>query len=344
MPAAPLSPRASGRPGRRVVLGGALGAVMGLGTGCRIRLEDDAPQLPLVPTREPIPAEAALLWLLADSGALARATAERADDYAAQVAVLRTALLRAGVPVETVDSRLRAHVTDPTTPTDVADSESPPEDRTTAVPTAEGEPQAAEAPGEEPDDPAGAALARIDELSRCGAGLFPLVTSVLAQRWAVVTDAGGEPSDIARLPEPARLWRFPHLAIPFGAASQAAAYGLEVVAAQTGDDLRVAAEESLGAVRRLLREQSARSGGSLDDPAAGYVLPFEVASEESAQRLATHVLAGLVDAYGGLLATVTGTPQQDVAVDVVSWLGTAAALGAAWEVPVAAFPGLRQPS
>src|SRR5690606_8214064 len=58
-------------PARRALLSGALG-VAGLAlSGCGIRLEDSAPEIPFIPTREPIPAEPALLWLLQDCRGLA---------------------------------------------------------------------------------------------------------------------------------------------------------------------------------------------------------------------------------------------------------------------------------
>lgn len=79
-------------PSRRLVLTGALAAGVTTLTGCRVRLEDDAPDIPLVPTREPIPGESVLLAVL---GALGASTAEHA---AARADLLRDALAQARVP------------------------------------------------------------------------------------------------------------------------------------------------------------------------------------------------------------------------------------------------------
>ena len=46
------------------MLTGALAVATTALTGCGVRLEDDAPDLPFVPRREPIPAEQALLAVL----------------------------------------------------------------------------------------------------------------------------------------------------------------------------------------------------------------------------------------------------------------------------------------
>jgi hypothetical protein len=60
------------RPGvpRRIVVAGVVSAVLST-TGCGIRLEDDAPRLPLLPTRTPVPAEAELVALTRATAALA---------------------------------------------------------------------------------------------------------------------------------------------------------------------------------------------------------------------------------------------------------------------------------
>lgn len=85
------------RPSRRLLLTGALTLSVTAVTGCGVRLEDDAPDLPFVPRREPIPGEGALLAVL---GALDASTvvhaAQRAD-------LLRDALTEAAVPAEVIE-------------------------------------------------------------------------------------------------------------------------------------------------------------------------------------------------------------------------------------------------
>ena len=67
--------------------------------GCGIRLEDDAPRVPLVPTRTPIPGETELVALLLGSRTLAAAaSAPYAAGLARQEAVLDAALRERGVP------------------------------------------------------------------------------------------------------------------------------------------------------------------------------------------------------------------------------------------------------
>jgi hypothetical protein len=332
-------------------------------TGCGVRLEDDAPQIPFIPTREPIPAEEALLWLLADCRRLSAVTGEPpttvADAravYAEQVSVLRSALHRAGVPIETLDDAIAtvdadadaaAASPDPTAPS--AATATPSESTaTSAATTAAAATTTGPATTAGPTTPPpattpapwpGAALDRIEDLRECGPGLFPLVMSMLAQRWGAVAQAGDP------LPEPmlengsGRVWRYPALARGFASLTEPAVYALEVAAAQAGTESRENAASALETVRRLRREQGGRAGGSTPPPQIGYALPIPVNSEETAAALARQTLSTLLDGYGGLLTTVTGSAQEDTARDVVTWIGTVAVLGGDWGLPLQAFPG-----
>ena len=341
------------RPSRRSLLAGALGVTGMALTGCQVRLEDSAPELPFIPTREPIPAEDALLWLLRDCRELASHDQPESGLsvvglYEEQVAVLRTALYRAGIPVETLDetpvepmpqgtstSATRTSTPaqpEPTTPADP-----------TAVPTQATEPPASPS-ATRADDGAAAALRRLPELAQCGGGLFPLVISLLAQRWATLAVGGIEIPGEAVQADPARLWGLPFLAGPFARLTDAARYGFEVVAAQSRDSAREVALEALWRINALWREQNIRSGGRAPAPELGYPLPFPVNSEESAERLATHVIDGLIDGYAGLLTDMVGTAQEETSVDLVAWLGSAVAIGTQWGIPIEAFPGTRAPS
>jgi hypothetical protein len=339
---------APARPGRRTVV---LGAVASL-CGCAVRLEDDAPPIPLIPTREPVPAEEALLWLLADCRRLSAAGpagagsgttpgtetgTPRPDVYDEQVSVLRSALHRAGVPIETLDETI-ADATTPSTGTGTATPSAPEAGAATAPSTTT--PAAPSTPAGATPQPS-AALDRIEDVRRCGPGMFPIVMSLLSQRWAAVVLAGDP------LPEPmvedrsARIWRFPALARGFALLSQPGVYGLEVVSAQLSGDARAAALVALDTVRRLGREQDIRAGGSTPPPEIGYALPTPVDSEESAAALASLVLGTLTEGYGGLLPTITGSAQQDTARDVVTWIGSVVALGADWGLAPQPFPGIR---
>lgn len=80
------------------MLGGGLALGVLALTGCGIRLEDDAPEVPLVPRREPIPAESALLTVLT-----ALATGDQEHD-AVRADALQEALASADVPAEDLDA------------------------------------------------------------------------------------------------------------------------------------------------------------------------------------------------------------------------------------------------
>lgn len=83
-------------PDRRAVLrGGLLIGSLSL-VGCGVRLEDDAPDVPLVPTREPVPGETVLLTVLAS---LASGSGEH---DAARADALEDALTAAEVPAEDI--------------------------------------------------------------------------------------------------------------------------------------------------------------------------------------------------------------------------------------------------
>lgn len=362
---APLPDDPPALPGRRVLLGGALAlAATALG-GCGVRWEDDAPEIPFIPipTREPIPAEEALLWLLRDSHDLATTAESDHALYAEQAAVLRTALYRAGVPIGTVDGSLDTPVARPPAPTVTAAPftaiplpEPEPTDSPTGVPgetpTVPVSPEPVEPttppppplPRTAPREGPAAALRRLRDLSGCGAGLFPLVVAILAQRWAAVHRGRYDIPSEAVPARPAAPWPSPDLARPFAALTDPARYGFEVVAAQSREEARVTALTALDDVRRLYRQQDARSDESADGPAIGYPLPFPVSSQESAAQLAGDLLTALVDGYAALVPGLAGTDQRAVAPDLVTWLGTVTALGTDWDLPLSAFPGMTTPA
>lgn len=86
------------RPSRRLVITGALALSASALTGCGVRLEDDAPDIPFVPKRQPIPAETALLAVL---GTLR----SRDEPHSPQrAALLEAALAKAQVPDTVISS------------------------------------------------------------------------------------------------------------------------------------------------------------------------------------------------------------------------------------------------
>src|SRR5688500_13878962 len=112
-------------PTRRLVGLGSLGVVATVLAGCGIRLEDDAPRVPLVPTREPIPGEEPLLRLL---GAVRAASLAPVDPsvplspvlaplHRRQADVLRDALRQRGVPEAALPSSSPSPSVSPTATT-----------------------------------------------------------------------------------------------------------------------------------------------------------------------------------------------------------------------------------
>lgn len=110
-------------PGRRAVtlaLTGVLALLMG---GCGVRLQEDAPDLPLVPRRPKMPGEEVLLGLLGDTVGLVAATSAAsgevekalADLHVAQERVLRDALRRGGVPSAVIGAGASPGPTNPAT-------------------------------------------------------------------------------------------------------------------------------------------------------------------------------------------------------------------------------------
>ncbi|KGN28863.1 hypothetical protein N798_16805, partial [Knoellia flava TL1] len=132
------TPSAPG-PTRRLVTAGALGAVVAALAGCGIRLEDDAPRVPLVPTREPIDAEKALLRLHAAVVAASTASFVATDPlapllpqlHARQATVLHDALRQRGVP----ESELATPSATPSTSGTASATSSPGGSPASATPT-----------------------------------------------------------------------------------------------------------------------------------------------------------------------------------------------------------------
>ena len=121
-------------------------------------------------------------------------------------------------------------------------------------------------------------------------------------------------------------------------AVRSAVYGFEVVAAQTDARHRTMAATTLGALRTTASELEGLAGSVARPIPLGYVLPFPVGTPVAALKLATHLMTTLLEAIASQLPAVAGEAAglmgtvgvlADVSVDAV-----------AWQVPLAAFPGL----
>jgi hypothetical protein len=312
---------------------------------CGIRLEDDAPRVPLIPTRAPIAGEAFLLALWRHSDALAdRATglggvgtglpARLAGLHRRQVSVLEAELLRLGVPQKVLDDASTASPTTTTAPTAEAPTvTSPPPSSTTATgtgatPSPLSGPKALAA--EEASDLGPTAIA---SLARVPSSAIPLVGSVLAQRAAAANLLGAP----ATWPEPA--WSAPSLAASYLESTRAAVYAFEVVAAQspTGAQLTLA-RTTLATLESRASAQESLAGSSAGPPALGYPLPFPVTTPAAARRLAARVLADL----RASIARDRGSTNGDLGPlgALVQWLADTEVLASRWGVQLSAFPGL----
>lgn len=321
---------------RRIVLAAGLAAlaapVVGL-SGCGLRLEDDAPQLPRLPGQGPHPSAALLhaelsrceTALVAASAASGRGgpavAAALVGVHSAQAAALRARLEKIG---EDLPPGLAGGA--PTSP----GTASP---RSTASPTpapvsrAEvDELRRAEAAGTRP--------AELTDLAAAAASDTTLLCGCRAVRAAASALVGG-PAPASTLP--------PTLASPaqVGAlltAANALVYGLQVATTRVAPARRQVAGAALTWASRLRDSLQVPAGPSAPPAPLGYELPFPVDSPAAADRLAQLVLArfadqvlalardaaGHGDALSGIVTTTATTEWHRV-----RWGGAARALPAA---------------
>ena len=315
----------------------ALLAVAGLGaaaalTGCRVRLEDDAPRVPLLPTREPIPDEGALLQALADTrdlqaaaaalgGARTATPARLAAAHARQVAVLEQVLRSARVPQASWAASPPPPSPAPT-PTSTSSGSSGPRPKPTRAALAQQEALAVQ-----PD--------ALTALAGATPAHLPLLAALTAQRAAAATLLGGSvhwpASGVA-----------PRTAAPeLLAAVRSATYGLEVVAAQSGAAGRARALAVLATLRPREEQLQALAGADAGAPPLGYRLPFAVTTPTSAARLARELLPDLLLSVGSAYGASAG--DRPGLVGLVRWSAQLQAQAAAWGAAPTPFPGLATP-
>lgn len=331
------------RPARRaLLLGGA--ALPLLAAGCGVRLEEDAPPVPLVPTRTPLPAEDLLVPLTRECRTLADVAARTSGAVAAalvplhhrQHTVLRTTLIRLGVPTEVVDGT-GTTADDSPTPSPTASAASPttttsepttPTTTSTASPTATG-------PTEPPADLAraeGDSATRAATFSGADGDLHPTLAALHAQRFAAAVLLGedepvapGDPVEDASVEE-------------LAAQTRGAVYFLEVVAARTSGATAKRARATLGRLEDLVAEQVA--GGPGPTAALGHPLPFEVRSPDDATRLARESLGTLRAGYGPRLDPLLRAGGDAGWTAASRWLGTVEAECHRWGLALQPFPSL----
>ncbi len=339
-------------PSRRGVLTWGFGAVAAMSlAACGIRLEDDAPRIPLIPTRQPIPGESFLLALWRHSDDLAeRATslggpangvpARVAALHRRQVTVLESELLRLGVPRKVLDAAAAGPsatgtatgtATGPTgTGTATGGSATPSEGSTGAATSA---PSVNGPKGLAADEASDLGPTAVASLATVPSSAIPLVGSVLAQRAAAATLLGAP----ATWPEPS--WSAPSLAATYLDSTRAAVYAFEVVAAQSPTGAQhTLALATLAALESRAQDQESLAGASAGPPDLGYPLPFPVTTAGSARKLAAQVLTEL----RASVARDMGSTGGDVGPlgALVQWLADTEVLASQWGVKLSAFPGL----
>src|SRR5665647_2690590 len=305
-------------------------------SGCRVRLEGDAPRTPNPPTRQPMPDEEALLMARQDAvrlrdlaaglgGSSTPMTELLATVHGRQADVFESVLRSGGVPAAEIAAAPTPTATTTTTApaaaTAAGGAATPPTQASSGVSelvTAEGEALS----GQALSDLAGISTERI-----------ALFGSMTAQRAAAVRLLGGRLPAAGPLTAPTG-----ELAAALLEALRSAVYGFEVVVTQTDVSHRRAAGQTLGALRRRAAELQLLAGPAAPPIPLGYVLPFPVSTPAAAWSLATHLMTALrasiasqLPAVSGDAEGLTGTVQllTDVCIHAVTW-----------RVPLTAFPGL----
>jgi len=302
-------------------------------SGCRVQLEEDAPHIPLVPTREPMKDEKALLAVLgrttslrslaeAIGGAPTSMTGQLSAVHATQVAVIARLLRDGGVPESTIGASRTAPATAAPTTTASPTTASP----TTASPTRPPLAPLAMLSAAERDSVSDVSLGDLSNAH------VALIGSMMAQRIAAVTLLGGTAAPVVRAgligAEALRLLE----------AARAAVYGFEIVAAQIDRTGRALAMSTLASLRTRASELQTMVGSSGTPPPLGYELPFPVTDRDSARRLALHLLEALLTRQAAALEPATGDASSLAAL--VQWLGATEATASRWRSPLTAFPGL----
>lgn len=316
----------------RAVLPGAV--ALPVLAACDIRLEDDAPTIPLL-QRKSAPDEAVLVDLVRRTTALAQtagrvpksgdSVARLATLHQTQADVLRGRLTAAGVP---------SHVVDGTASTTASSSSSSSSLSSTAPTIAVSAPPPASA-----KDVATAENALV-------AALLPALPTVTADNRAVVASVVAACGAAAEtLGSPIAWPRADPLpsaaAVPLLDGTRSAVYAFQVVAAQSQGSLRAAAVRTHTDLIARAEELAGMAGASAPTVPLGYALPYPVTAPEAASRLAGQVLTTLV--AGGLAPLATLPQGSSATTTLVRLLVGAQGLGGPWGVVPVPFPGQAYP-
>lgn len=303
-------------------------------SACDVRLEDDAPELPLL-RRASIPDEALLIATFHEVTALAQMVGRipsppaqltgLAALHATQAQVLHGRLSAGGVPDHVIaesgsssDPTGGSGTTGSTTPGPAVSA--PPPATIAALASAEGTAVTAAALG---------AVAAATAANRT------VLTSIAAQRGAAAEALGSSLAWPAADPLPSAGAR------SMLEATRSVAFAFQVIAAQTSGAVRDAAQATRTELARREDTLLAMAGTGTPPASLGYVLPFPVTTPDAAQKLATTTLTALVAAGLGPLATLGTGPAA--LTELVRQQVQAQRLGRGWGVVAAPFPGMVYP-
>lgn len=315
-----MPPEPTRRAALRVAGTGAL--ALGL-SACGIRLESDAPRIPLVPTRTPRPGEDGLRALLDNGTEILAACAAWTGPDAAPAATL------AGL-VRTQDASLTGLLAAAGAPT-------PTVLPTTPTPTSTGSGGSAARTGRIASTAAGI----LPELVGIDVDLIPTVVSVVASRVAWATTLG-QPDSLVALTMPSATASASPAPSSDGSAdwlepTRGAQYAFQVVAARSAGDQRLRALNALELLDRVEAAQVAALPTTAPPEPVGFALPFEVKDAGSARKLAVHAAEGLRASYATDLGSST-TPGA--MARATHWLSVAERLVIGWGGKAEPFPGL----
>lgn len=324
-------------PSRRLVTAGALGVAVAALSGCGIRLEDDAPRVPLVPTRSPIDGEDALVRLLAAVQSAARLPVDPKQPispllgplHQRQARVLHDALRQRGVPEDELPSATPPASAVPT-----------------GSPTASASSPAASASPPPAPPPAAAPTTVVVErtIITAGAGcaeaetdLRPTLLAILGQAHAALEVATLQPT---AAPAPAPVWTAPAALAPLITAVRTAVYLLEVAAARSPQVGRRTGLEMISRLERLAAELVDAAGDAAPSPELGQALPHPVTTPAEAATLSTAAVTTLLVTFGSALGPLSEADADATFATVPRWLGTVAAQAHRHDVALTPFPGL----
>lgn len=361
-----------GGPTRRLVTAGTLGGALLALAGCGIRLEDDAPRVPLVPTREPIPAERALVALQAAVATAASASLVTSDPlarllpslHARQATVLHDALRRRGVPADALARPSASPTASPASPASPATSATTPSGSPTATTT--------------PSVGAGSAVPRTvteveSSVVAAGTGLAgaeaelrPTLVAILGQARAALElttatttsrapeapatpGASPTPSTSATpSPQPSAsddpagsaIWSEPEVVAPLVTATRRATFLLEVAASRSPRAVGSAWLRDIGDLQVLTNALVEAARDAAPPPHLGQTLPGPVTTPAEAAALASTAAADLLAAVGTSLRALTEADPDAALAEAPRWLGTVAAVAHRHGTTLTPFPGL----